>query len=201
MENGFQERDTGLKEMEGFDKYVTIITDTKGIDKRWELCKYFTTVTPTKRLRDGWLAYQESIKKDYDAFEALQKREDNIIKKDSLTKADQKELASINIEKAKFETSITGNSQENWVIIFTSDTNLPQAQYEFDRLIKAGIDSPRLILRGGLYQTTSGNYNSRAEAQSYLTSVKSKFTSNPYVSNMAAWCANPVYNGTYYECK
>jgi hypothetical protein len=200
IENGFHERETGLKEMDGFDKYVSIITDTKGIDKRWELCKYFSTVTPTKRLRDGWLIYKESIKADYENYLKLQNKEDSILKKDTITNDDKKELNIINLEKAKYETSISGNTEGTHVIIFTSDKNLDQAKYELNKIAKI-IESPRLVLRDGFYVVVSKNYRSRAEAQGDLNNIKNRFTSNPYVSNMDRWCPNPVFNGTYFECK
>lgn len=203
VENGFHERETGLKEMDGFDKYVTIITDTKGIDKRWELCKYFSTVTPTKRLRDGWLVYKESIKTDYENYLKLQHKEETILKKDSITDADKKELNIINVEKAKYETSISGSGDNNdgsHVIIFTSDKDLDQAKYELTKIAKI-VEEPRLVLRDGFYKVVSKNYNSRTEAQNDLNNIKSRFTSKPYVSNMERWCPNPVFNGTYFECK
>lgn len=201
VENGFQERETGLKEMEGFDKYVSIITDTKGIDKRWELCKYFATVTPTKRLKEGWMLYMESIRSDYEEFLKLQAKEDSLIIKDTLTEADKRLLTRINIEKAKFETSFAGKLSDDWVIIFTSDKVLDQAQFELNKITNAGIESPRLVFRNGLYQVISKSFDSRVAAQAYLNSVKNKFTSRPYVSNMAKWCDDPVFNGTYYECQ
>jgi hypothetical protein len=202
VENGFQERETGLKEMDGFDKYVSIITDTKGIDKRWELCKYFATVTPTKRLKEGWVAYMGSIQKDYEAFQQLQNKEDSLNLKDTLTKADQKQLETINIEKQKYDISFNNNNdQDDYVIVFTSDTKLDQAQFELNKINLLQLESPRIVKRNSLYQTVSGNFDSRAAAQAYLNTIKNKFTSGPYVSKLSRWCPNPVFNGTYYECK
>jgi len=71
IDNGFKERDAGIQEMQAFDKYVEVILKADDIESRWLLSQYFATVTPTERLRQRWIAYQDSIEDDYRTYKAL----------------------------------------------------------------------------------------------------------------------------------
>jgi len=61
IESGFSERETGLKEMQVYDKYVETILKADNIEARWRLAEYFAAVTPTDRLRERWIAYKDVI--------------------------------------------------------------------------------------------------------------------------------------------
>ncbi|RZJ51765.1 MAG: hypothetical protein EOO44_13890 [Flavobacterium sp.] len=84
IDNGFKERTAGVQEMEAYDKYVEIILKADNIEDRWKLAQYFSTVTPTERLRERWIAYKDSISKDYKIFKALKEKEFELQQKDSL---------------------------------------------------------------------------------------------------------------------
>lgn len=68
IDTGFKEREAGIKEMEVYDKYVSIILTADNIEQRWNLCQYFSIVTPTERLRERWQVYKDSISDDYYAW-------------------------------------------------------------------------------------------------------------------------------------
>lgn len=71
IESRFKDRNTGLQEMEIYDKYVHLILDHNEVQKQWNLTRYFIAVTPTDRLRDRWIEYQKVIEPEYEAYKAL----------------------------------------------------------------------------------------------------------------------------------
>lgn len=75
INSGFKERVTGIQEMQAFDKYVDVILKADNIEERWKLCQFFSTVTPTERLRDKWINYKHLIQPDYDTFKKLKQKE------------------------------------------------------------------------------------------------------------------------------
>lgn len=77
IDNSFKERAAGIQEMQAFDKYVDLITNADNPKGRWQLAVFFSIVTTTDRLRNGWIAYKDSIKPEYDAYVALQRQQDS----------------------------------------------------------------------------------------------------------------------------
>lgn len=61
--------------MQAFDKYVEIILRADNIEERWKLSEFFSTVTPTDRLREKWIEYKTLIHNDYDTFKQLKSKE------------------------------------------------------------------------------------------------------------------------------
>jgi hypothetical protein len=78
IDTGFKEREAGIKEMEVYDKYVDIILQADNIEQRWKLCEYFSIVTPTERLRQRWIAYKDTISKDYYTWKKSQYQDSTI---------------------------------------------------------------------------------------------------------------------------
>jgi hypothetical protein len=78
IDNGFKERTAGIQEMQAFDKYVEVILKADNIDARWRLAQFFSTVTPTDRLRERWVAYKNLIEPDYNKFISLKKQQDSL---------------------------------------------------------------------------------------------------------------------------
>jgi len=93
IKDGFTERETGIKEMQVYDKYVDLILEADNIEKRWKLTEYFAVVTPTERLRERWVAYQDSIRDDYNNFLEISS-EENIDEKDQKLSSYQTPLVS-----------------------------------------------------------------------------------------------------------
>lgn len=75
IDRNFKERNTGLEEMKAFDNYVDHILKADNIEERWKLCEFFSTVTPTERLRDRWMVYRDTISDDYARFLDLKEEE------------------------------------------------------------------------------------------------------------------------------
>jgi hypothetical protein len=65
VDNVIKYRESDLKEMEAYDKYVEYILVADNIEKRWNLCCYFSIVTPSDRLRNRWIQYKNSIEPEY----------------------------------------------------------------------------------------------------------------------------------------
>ena len=85
IEWGFKDRAAGLSEIKEYDKYATdlIILNNDPVKKRM-LAQYFSKVTPSEKLREGWEAYYKEVEKEYRDF----------LKQDSLAKIRLSELSS-----------------------------------------------------------------------------------------------------------
>src|SRR6478735_1180004 len=66
--SSYKERTIGIQEMQAFDKYVETILKADNIEDRWKLSDFFSTVTPSDRLRNRWIEYKTKISPDYDTF-------------------------------------------------------------------------------------------------------------------------------------
>lgn len=203
VQSSFTERETGIKEMQVYEKYADNILKADNIEERWKLAEYFSSVTPTDRLRNRWIAYKQEISSDYNTYVELKKKEDKYSTKDSLTHQEAQDLNQIQNRIATFDKPLvnTVTSKGNWVVVFTGDTNLPQAKTELNNLVRANITNPRLVLRQNSYRAISQSFGTKADAQNYLNSNKNVIRSDAYVINLDSWCPNLVYNGDYYECQ
>ncbi len=81
---GFKDRAAGLQEIQQYDKYATelIILNNDPVKKRM-LAQFFSKVTPSEKLRDGWEKYYREVNAEYREF----------LKKDSIAQVKLKELA------------------------------------------------------------------------------------------------------------
>lgn len=81
---GFKDRAAGLQEIQQYDKYATelIILNNDPVKKRM-LAQFFSKVTPSEKLRDGWEKYYLEVDAEYREF----------LKKDSAAQAKLEELA------------------------------------------------------------------------------------------------------------
>lgn len=203
IETSFSERETGIKEMQLYDKYVSTILEANNIESRWKLAEYFSTVTPTDRLRERWIAYKNTIEADYRQFKTLAAKEDSLLSKDSLTAIQIKDLNKVQREKSTYEGKLVENKIGRWVIVFTADTDLEQSKFEWNKLIKAGIDNPKIYLRNNSYRTISKIFLTRQEALDYLNANMGKLRPDAYIVNLNNWCPNEEFNSkeNYYECK
>jgi len=200
VESSFTERETGIKEMQVYDKYVATILEADNIEARWKLAEYFSTVTPTDRLRERWDAYKDIIKPDYEEFKKLEREENELLSQDSLTPEQQNKLNNLQLQKSSFERKLVDQNVGRWVVVFATDTGLEPSQYELNKLIKAGIDDPRIYLRNNYFITVSKIFPTKTEALNYLQTNKSKIRSDSYVVNLDKWCAEASFNGEYYDC-
>lgn len=103
---GFKDRAAGLQELEQYDKYATelIVLNNDPVKKRM-LAQFFSKVTPSEKLRDGWEKYYKEVDSEYREF----------LRKDSIAQDKLKALAnqdttmlspSQKIEKAQLEIQV-----------------------------------------------------------------------------------------------
>lgn len=80
---GFKDRAAGLQEIQQYDKYATelIVLNNDPVKKRM-LAQFFSKVTPSEKLRNGWDLYYSEVNKEYKEF----------MFKDSLAQAQLKSL-------------------------------------------------------------------------------------------------------------
>lgn len=203
MESSFTERDTGIKEMQVYDKYAETILKANNIEERWKLSQYFSTVTPTPRLRDRWIEYKDSIKSEYVVYKELKRLENSIKSKDSLSRQDIDSLVKLQLKLDPYEKSLAeiSRNDDQWIIIFTADKDLKQAQQEQRNLQIAGISDVRLVFRDNVYRNISQNFSSKTDAQNYLNRFRNVVRKDVYMSRTITWCSDYVFNGVYYECK
>ena len=102
VKDGFTERETGIKEMQVYDKYVDLILEADNIEKRWKLAEYFATVTPTDRLRERWVEYQGKLQGDYDEYKQIL-AEERRLETDTASADPESALEIIQRQKAAYE--------------------------------------------------------------------------------------------------
>lgn len=200
VEASFSERETGIKEMQVYDKYVTTILEADNIEARWKLAEYFSTVTPTDRLRERWIDYKNTIKYDYLRFKELDVKESALLSQKTLTPDQKVTLNTVQREKATFEKKLIETKTGKWVIVFTGDTKLEQSKFEQNNLKKAGINNPVIYFRDNSYRILSQPFSKKQDATDYLNAHKEKIRKDAYIIDLDKWCTNEKFNGEYYEC-
>jgi septal ring factor EnvC (AmiA/AmiB activator) len=76
VDNGFKDREVGLKEITTYDRYTKLITDYNRIAERRMLAQFFANVSPSDEIRKGWQRYYEEVNKEYLAhLESLNAKE------------------------------------------------------------------------------------------------------------------------------
>lgn len=80
---GFKDRASGLQEIQQYDKYATelIVLNNDPVKKRM-LAQFFSKVTPSEKLREGWENYYHEVDTEYKEF----------LRNDSLAQAKLKTL-------------------------------------------------------------------------------------------------------------
>ena len=88
---GFKDRAAGLQELQQYDKYATeLIVMNDNLKNKRMLAQYFSTVTPSEKLRAGWKLYFDQVDKEYQkllADDSIIKVEYEKLKLDSLNKS------------------------------------------------------------------------------------------------------------------
>ncbi|MFY9152451.1 MAG: hypothetical protein WAO52_10570 [Prolixibacteraceae bacterium] len=179
IDKGFKERSAGLQEMQAYDKYVEVILKADNIEERWKLSEYFSTVTPTERLRERWIAYKDSINADYIEFKKLKEAELELQNQKNaalvggpVSETDQK-LLQIQSQLAPFEKKLfkseNTNSAQDW------------EEKGFLYLLNHDVDNAISAFRTS--ENTSNAYHQVYEIARYLSENKSKLAD----SNSEFW--------------
>jgi hypothetical protein len=179
IDKGFKERAAGIQEMQAYDKYVEVILKADNIEERWKLAEYFSTVTPTERLRDRWIAYKDSITPDYllfrrlkDSLIAMQNKKIESISGHPISETDQK-LNQIQRRMAPFEQKL----------LKTGDFNSAQSWEEkgFQYLLNRDVENAISAFRNS--EAASNSYHQVYEIARYLNQNRSKLAD----SNSEFW--------------
>lgn len=207
VSDGFKERDQDLKEFVVFDKYMEVIFDkaTDSLQKRKLLSDYFTSVSPTGAIKDGWGEYRKLVMADIKEYNQAKQLIDKInekkIKQKQLEPEESKALAS-----AEAKVALLNLNLAEWVIITGSDKSLDEAQYEVNKIKKYPV---HIRKKGNLYMTVVGPFLNSDEASIALPEIKKEEGVRPdsYIVDFKTLCkttemkksADNKY--TYTECK
>jgi hypothetical protein len=165
IDKGFKERSAGIQEMQAYDKYVDIILRADNIEERWKLAEYFSTVTPTERLRERWIAYRDSISPDYFKYKALKEQEFDLTQKraDTLSEA-AKKLIKIQKELAPLESKLVSTSDNSSAATFE--------QNGFSYLLNKDVANAITAFRNS--ENSYHGYHQVYEIGNYLNENKSR---------------------------
>jgi len=204
LDASFTDRETSIKEIALYDKYAANILEADNIEKRWKLSEYFAAVTPSEPLRERWEVYKTILKPEYETMIALKKQETAIVTStDSLNPEQKVELLSIKAKQNSLNVKLinTNSYYEQYIIVFTTDTNLPQAQHENANLKKAGIKDPVIVNIGRLFFNISRDFNSKIEASAELDLFRGKVRGDVYITPSAKFCKNKINKDNYFSCE
>ncbi|PIB29435.1 hypothetical protein BFP78_15425 [Gaetbulibacter sp. 5U11] len=105
---GFKDRERGLIELQMYDRYANeTVVFHENPKNRMLLAQFYSNVSPSEKLRGGWVKYLEVVEEDYRIF----KKEDSIIKaelfrlnkEDTLNSAQEEEKQQLEIKNANIE--------------------------------------------------------------------------------------------------
>ncbi|MDB5149583.1 MAG: hypothetical protein JWQ57_3603 [Mucilaginibacter sp.] len=112
---GFRDRAAGLQEVQQYDKYVTdLIVLNKDPGQKRMLAQFFSNVTPSNKLKDGWKDYYKEVDKEYQVIIAP------VLKSDSLAKVKYYNLANkpvLTVDEEKEKSRLDSQIKENQQII------------------------------------------------------------------------------------
>jgi uncharacterized protein (UPF0216 family) len=157
---GFKDRAAGLQEIQQYDKYATelIVLNNDPVKKRM-LAQFFSKVTPSEKLRDGWEKYFAEVDLEYKAFlkkdSLAQARLKEIMEKDSLTLS-----SSLILEKKQLENQVSENRRIiNQPLVLPKNTVIPVVYIQIGseeqriaaieltgKIIEAGYKAPGIEL-------------------------------------------------------
>ncbi len=208
ISDSFKEREQDIKEIGVFDKYVTTITEAKGIEKRWLLAQYFSFVAPPGELRKSWEAYKVAIKPEFDEYRKSKDEENALEAKKkitNLTNVEETRLAEVQKVNKVQEQSLVSKGEageilaDEWLIVAATDTTLAAAQ---DELKKAQSLSPqaKIYKKGGSYITVIRSFISAEAALTVLPRVKQTVSPDAYIVVAKTLCTNLSDKTDYLEC-
>ncbi len=112
---GFRDRTAGLQEVQQYDKYVTdLIVLNKDLGQKRMLAQFFSNVTPSNKLKDGWKDYYKEVNKEYMISIAPVRNNDSISKVEYYKLADKKILTR---DEKREMTRLDSQIQEDQRII------------------------------------------------------------------------------------
>jgi len=117
IDSGFKDREVGINEIKEYDKYVSVVTDNNKIAERRLLAQYFAHITPSDKLREGWLNYYKSVDEEYEKTKILlnAKNEElkNISTSNILSESQKLKIDVLKTEIEKLDDELTPTFQSN----------------------------------------------------------------------------------------
>jgi len=120
---GFKDRAQGMEEISQYDRYATelIVLNDNPVNKRM-LAQFFSKVTPSDKLKEGWQEYFKEVDAEYKIF--LYK---DSVAKERLAKLSTKDSLKLThaekTEKEKLITKVIENERIMRAPIITPDNN------------------------------------------------------------------------------
>jgi hypothetical protein len=135
---GFKDRAAGLQEIQQYDKYATelIVLNNDPVKKRM-LAQFFSKVTPSEKLREGWDNYYQEVDAEYRLF--LLK---DSLAQDKLKKLMDKSAASLSPSQQKEKEQLENQVNETQRLI-NQPLVLPNSSVIPVVFIKIGSESER----------------------------------------------------------
>jgi hypothetical protein len=128
VESMFKDREVGIEEMKIYNQYVDIILKSDNIEQRWKLAEYFSVVTPTKRLRERWVDYQNVLSEDYQKYKGLTESEEQVLSHEDFA---MDSIVVLQQQKAEIGGPLVSN-------LFAAEQN---EQYGFEALMNKDLSS------------------------------------------------------------
>lgn len=206
INDGFREREQDMRQMEFYDKYVDVITQSKGIEIRWRLTEYFASVAPNEEMRSGWVDYQKLLKPKYDEYQKIQLAKNSLMVKEVKTEKDLHNIKVYNhrqnLINLEFQPIVQSTlvEEEHWGMIISTDKTLKEAQFELSEAAKKGFEG-QIYKKSNYYVTVLGSFQSKRGATEIIEDVQSALTKKGvYTVDIKSWCPNPIGNGKCVEC-
>lgn len=105
---GFKDRAVGMQEIQQYDKYVSeLLVLNKDPGQKRMLAQFFSNVTPSKTLKDGWKSYYKQVDSEYQKSIVIVLIQDSIAKAKALKLARLDTLTPVQIvQKRELDKSI-----------------------------------------------------------------------------------------------
>ena len=169
IDAGFKDREVGLNEIKEYNNYITLVTDYNKIAERRLLAQYFAYVTPSDKLRKGWVDYYKIVDKEYLALleeKELKTEELKNLKSTETSVIQQESVRQIQneIEKIDMELTPTFTPAGKTMDIDAAKT---WEEIGFQSLLDKDIDNA--ILAFGNSEKAYNSYHQVYEIQRFLS--------------------------------
>ena len=161
------ERKQGVEEIKVYNTYVDLVTKVNGLAERRLLAEFFSNVTVSNKLKNGWVRYYDLLDAQYKKEIALQEA---IIKNTDTSSAKGK----LNLEKAKARKENIENAGLTQPIVAIKNNDIKAALTAelqgFNFLLDKDLDAA--ILEFGKSENAFNSFHQAYEIERYLKKRK-----------------------------
>jgi hypothetical protein len=122
---GLKERSQGLAEMKEYSKHINMIVSADSLDQKYRLAQFFSSVTVSDDLRDGWKRYYELICIERKRIDSLQRILDTL---SVGTPQEQQAKKSLKTLQSGWNTSLLDKAKVSDIVPHTSLVELNSAK-------------------------------------------------------------------------